>query len=170
MFVRVLAMVAVVAPALGMRLSLALGFTALPCVGIALFLRRRRRSAATASVAAGTNPFELGEAIRFGLLFGVVTFIAKAAQVYLGEAGLYLAGAVAGLTDVDAIALSMADLARGDPASVTVAARTIVIAVLANTLVKGGMAIFMGSRELRIVMGPAVAVILGAGAVGAWLV
>ena len=47
---------------------------------------------------AGENPFELREAIRFGLLFGVITFVAKAAKVYLGTAGLYLAGAIAGLT------------------------------------------------------------------------
>jgi uncharacterized membrane protein (DUF4010 family) len=169
MFARVLVMVAVVYPTLAGSLALALGVIALPCLGIALLLRRRQRSAGTASVAAGENPFELGEAIRFGLLFGVVTFVAKAAQVYLGDEGLYLAGAVAGLTDVDAIALSMANLARGDPASVSVAARTIVIAVLSNTLVKGGMAVFVGSVELRRVMAPAVAVILGMGVLGAWL-
>jgi len=132
-------------------------------------LRRRGQDAETASVAAGENPFELGQAIRFGLAFGVITFVAKAAQVYLGEAGLYLAGAVAGLTDVDAIALSMANLARSDPASASAAARTVVIAVLSNTLVKGGMAMFLGSAELRRAMAPAVAVILAAGTAGAFL-
>ncbi len=59
----------------------------------------------------------------------MITFVAKAAQVYLGDAGLYLAGAIAGLTDVDAIALSMAQLARGDPTNADAAARAIVIAV-----------------------------------------
>ena len=88
-------------------------------------------------MSAGENPFELREAIRFGLLFGVITFVAKAAEVYLGTAGLYLAGAIAGLTDVDAISLSMANLASVGGASTEVAARTVVIAVLSNTLVKG---------------------------------
>ena len=88
-----------------------------PSLAICWLLWRRQRSAETASVSAGANPFELGEAIRFGLLFGVVTFVAKAAQVYLGDAGLYLAGAIAGLTDVDAIALSMAQLAPPTPRS-----------------------------------------------------
>ena len=77
--------------------------------------RRRRARQQRASVSAGANPFELGAAIRFGLLFGVVTFAAKVAQVTLGDAGLYLAGALAGLTDVDAISLSMAQLARAEP-------------------------------------------------------
>jgi uncharacterized membrane protein (DUF4010 family) len=120
-------------------------------------------------VSAGANPFELGEAIRFGLLFGVVTFAAKAAQVYLGDAGLYLAGAVAGLTDVDAIALSMARLAGGDAGSVGVAARTVVIAVLANTLAKGGMAVFLGAPALRRIMLPITGVLLAAGVAAALL-
>jgi uncharacterized membrane protein (DUF4010 family) len=78
-----------------------------------------------------------------------VTVAAKAAQAYLGEAGLYLAGAVAGLTDVDAISLSMANLAATSPESLAVAARTVVIAVLSNTLVKTAMAASMGAPALR---------------------
>jgi uncharacterized membrane protein (DUF4010 family) len=170
MFVRVVVMVGVVAPSLVPRLSLAVSALALPCLAFVFVLRRRSQDVGTANVAAGENPFELGQAIRFGLAFGVITFVAKAAQVYLGEAGLYLAGAVAGLTDVDAIALSMANLARSDPASASAAARTVVIAVLSNTLVKGGMAMFLGSAELRRAIAPAVAVILAAGAAGAFLI
>ena len=134
-----------------------------------LWLRSRTGRDATANVAAGENPFELGQAIRFGLAFGAINFIAKAAQVYFGEAGLYLAGGLAGLTDVDAISLSMANLASGDPASASVAARTIVIAILSNTAVKGGMAMFMGSAELRRAMAPAVAATLAAGTAAALL-
>ena len=63
------------------------------------------------------NPFELGEVIKFGGLFAVLMFVASAAQAYFGDTGLYFAGALAGLTDVDGIALSMADLAKQDPAS-----------------------------------------------------
>jgi uncharacterized membrane protein (DUF4010 family) len=136
---------------------------------LAFFLHRRQEGAARASVSAGTNPFELGQAIRFGLLFGVVTFAAKAAQIYLGDAGLYLAGALAGLTDVDAIVLSMSQLALSEPASHAVAARTILIAVLANTGVKGAMAIFMGAPGLRTVMLPITAVLLAVGGLAAVL-
>ncbi|HXX48550.1 MAG TPA: DUF4010 domain-containing protein, partial [Myxococcota bacterium] len=79
----------------------------------------------------------------------VITFVAKAAQVYLGDAGLYLAGAIAGLTDVDAISLSMAQLAVSDPPSAEIAARTIVIAVASNTVFKAGMVAFLGAAGLR---------------------
>jgi uncharacterized membrane protein (DUF4010 family) len=169
MFARVLAMVGVVVPRLVPRLAIPIGVAALPCLLYALWLRRRTEAEGRAEVAAGENPFELGRAIRFGVAFGVIGFVAKAAQVYLGETGLYLAGALAGLTDVDAIALSMANLARDDAASATAAARTIAIAVLSNTAVKGGMAMFMGSAELRRAMALPVAATLAAGGLAAAL-
>ncbi|HVH07111.1 MAG TPA: MgtC/SapB family protein [Myxococcota bacterium] len=169
MFARVVVMVGVVAPPLVPRLALSIGATALPCFLFALWLRRRTEGDGKANVAAGQNPFELGQAIRFGVAFGVISFAAKAAEVYFGEAGLYLAGALAGLTDVDAISLSMANLAQGDPSSGAVAARTIVIAILSNTAVKGGMAMFLGSAELRRAMAPAVAATLAVGAAAAAL-
>ena len=164
MFFRVVVLVAVIAPALARSLAFGIGALGALSLAIVFVLRRKQRSTERASVSAGTNPFELGQAIRFGVLFGVVTFAAKAAQVWLGDAGLYLAGALAGLTDVDAIALSMAQLAQSEPASVHVAARTILIAVLANTLVKGGMAVFMGDKALRVVMLPITGALLAAGA------
>jgi len=50
---------------------------------------------------------------------------------------------------LDAISLSMANLATMNPESLLIAARTIVIAVVANTLVKAVMAAFMGAPALR---------------------
>lgn len=164
MFARVVVLVGAVAPRLAPGIALAMAAFGLPSLAICWVLWRRQPAAPSASVNAGANPFELGEAIRFGLIFGVVTFAAKAAQVYLGEAGLYLAGALAGLTDVDAIALSMAQLAASDSASTEPAARAIVIAVAANTVFKAGMAGFIGAPRLRNIIALATAVILTAAA------
>ena len=116
----------------------------------------------------GNNPFELGDAIKFGGLFAVVILFASAAQVYFGDNGLYVAGALAGLTDVDAIALSMANLAQQDPASSGAAARTIVIAVISNTMVKCGMAIWLGAPSMRRTMIP-ITIALALAGVGASL-
>jgi len=159
MFVRVVVLVAAVDAGLVARVGVAMAAFGLPSLAICWFLWRRQRSAHTASVSAGENPFELGAAIRFGLVFGLITFAARAAQVYLGDAGLYLAGAIAGLTDVDAISLSMAQLALSDVANVTPAARTIVIAVAANTVFKAGMVAFLGAAALRRV------IVISAGAI-----
>jgi uncharacterized membrane protein (DUF4010 family) len=150
MFARVGIMTAIVSRPLAARLGIVIGGLMLATLAICWVLwRRSSQAGVTAHVAAGENPFELRQAIQFGLLFGVVTFVAKAAQVYVGDAGLYLAGAVAGLTDVDAITLSMANLARTDAASLGPAAVTIVIAALSNTLVKAGIVAFTGDAALR---------------------
>jgi uncharacterized membrane protein (DUF4010 family) len=160
MFARVVVLVGAAHPGLVPRIAVAMAALGIPCLVICGVIWRRQRSTKTASVSAGANPFELGEAIRFGVLFGVITFVAKAAQLYLGDAGLYLAGAIAGLTDVDAITLSMAQLAAATPGSADAATRTIVIAVVSNTLFKAGMAGFLGAPGLRRVVVGATAVML----------
>lgn len=97
-----------------------------------------------------SNPFELGPAIKFGLLYAVILLVAKVAQFYFHDTGVYLASLVAGVTDVDAITLSMAQLAgRQDGIALPTAARAVVLAVISNTIVKGGIALSLGSRELR---------------------
>ena len=169
MFFRVVLLVAAVERSLAPRIGIALAAFGIPSLAICWLLWRRQRSAERASVKAGENPFELGEAIRFGLLFGVITFVAKAAQVYLGDAGLYLAGAIAGATDVDAIALSMAQLAQADALNAEPAARTIVIAVASNTLFKAGLVAFLGAPVLRNVIVAAAVAIVAVAAVATWL-
>jgi len=163
MFFRVLVIVALIDVAVARQLGVGLGLLGLLNLAICAWLFRRQSSTEKALVKSGSNPFELWAAVKFGLLFGVVTFVAKAAQFYLGAAGLYLAGALAGLTDVDPIALSMANLSQSDPGLTVTAARTILIAVLSNTLVKTGMAAFAGSPELRRRILPSALTVLLAG-------
>ena len=170
MFLRVVVIVGMVNRSLAGGLGLALGLMTAAGLLVSLVLWQRTRFHGRGVVPAGTNPFELGEAIKFGLLFGVVTVVAKAAEVYLGETGLYIAGAVAGLTDVDAISLSMANLAATEPESLNVAARTIVIAVVSNTLTKTGMAVFLGAPALRRTLLLATLPLLIAAAVGAMVI
>jgi uncharacterized membrane protein (DUF4010 family) len=169
MFFRVLVVVGIVNLGLGRQLLVGLGLPALASLLVSWLLLRRRVTAGTEHLQQGRNPFELSEAIKFGLMFGLVTFLARAAEVYLGNVGLYLAGALAGLTDVDAISLSMANLAAASPGSLGVAARTVVIAVMSNTLVKSGMVFALGAPSLRRVMLPSILFIVAAGAFGAVL-
>lgn len=170
MFFRVVVEVGVVNLPLAKELALGMLIMGIVSLAICFLLWRRGRSTERAEVETGHNPFELGDAIKFGALFAVVIFVAKAAQVYFGDTGLYLAGALAGLTDVDAIALSMANLAQQDPASSGAAARTIVIAVISNTMVKCGMAIWLGAPSMRKTMIPITAALAASGAVAAFLV
>ena len=170
MFFRVVIEVGVVNFSLARSLVLGMLLMGAISLVICILLWRRGRSKEKAEVEPSHNPFELGDAIKFGGLYAVVIFVASAAQLYFGDKGLYMAGALAGLTDVDAIALSMANLAQQDPSSSTVAARTIVIAVVSNTMVKCGMAIWLGSSSMRRTMIPITVVLALSGAVATYLV
>lgn len=116
-------------------------------VAASLFLLMRKRSQASSDVDL-KNPFELMSAVKFGLIFAVIIFVSKAAQEYLGSGGVFLAAGLAGLTDVDAITLSMANLAK-DAVSEATASTAILIAVVVNTIVKASIAFSLGAASLR---------------------
>jgi uncharacterized membrane protein (DUF4010 family) len=107
-----------------------------------------------------TNPFELRPAITFGLLYGLILLVAQAAHMYLGDTGVLLSAFVSGLADVDAITLSMAELSASDDISLQTAARAIIIAIMSNTLVKGGIVFSSGSTSIRRALLPGFILIL----------
>jgi uncharacterized membrane protein (DUF4010 family) len=84
------------------------------------------------------------EAAKFGAVFAVVLLAVKLVQAYFPPQGMYFVAALAGLTDVDAITLSMAEFAKSGDAAIAVIA--IVIAAVSNTLVKCGLAVGLGGQ------------------------
>jgi len=99
----------------------------------------RRGGAQAASEAYVQSPLDLGPAVRFGLLLSLIMLAAEALRRWLGEAGVYLVSAVSGITDVDAITLSLSRMADAE-LGLSVAATGIVLAAVSNTLVKAGIA------------------------------
>jgi uncharacterized membrane protein (DUF4010 family) len=143
-----------------------------PLVGLALvtavlamafFLASHRlQSASVATAVPVNNPFSLWSAIQFALLFALVLLLVKLAEHYAPGQGLYWLAAVAGLTDVDAISLSLADYAsRGE--SVQLAATAIGIAILSNSLVKTAMVWVAGAQHLALRISAAMLVLSLAG-------
>jgi uncharacterized membrane protein (DUF4010 family) len=119
-----------------------------------------------------SNPFELGPAIKFGLLYAGILLISRAAELSpLGSAGIYFSSLVSGFVDVDAITLSIAQLSS-IPGGIDLktAERAIILAAMSNTAVKGGIVIFSGSRGLRRVMLPAFLLIIIVGGGVAFLI
>ena len=113
------------------------------------------------------NPFSLTAAIKFGLLFAVVLLVVAGVERYFPGQGYYLVAALAGLTDVDAITLSMTGLARSGGAPLATVVGAIVVAALANTLVKCGLVVATAGARLRrsIVAVTAVLVAVGVAAI-----
>lgn len=95
------------------------------------------------------SPFRLAPALKFGAFFALILALVKLADTYLSTNGVYVVSLISGFADVDAITLSLSQLAKGDLA-LEIAKRGIMIAALTNVAVKGGIAYFFGSREFGI--------------------
>lgn len=108
------------------------------------------------------NPFSLKPALIFGLLFILILFASKAADIYFGSAGIYIASIISGVADVDAITISMAFLAR-DTISPETAVTAITLASISNTIIKFLIALFFGTRKFGQLIGIIFAVIIAIG-------
>lgn len=119
-----------------------------------------RASAATTATQDVTqrNPLQLTAALQMAMLFQAVLMAVHAARRLWGASGVFTSAAVLGLTDVDALTLSMArEVGTTSPA---VAATAIAIGVLTNTAMKLGLAWFFGSRRFRLIAGGALFLML----------
>ena len=90
------------------------------------------------------NPFEIGAVLRMALLLGGVGALAKFAAERLGGSAVLVIAAVTGLTDVDAITLSVPALV---PATISaaIAAQAVAVAVASNIVAKAAYALALGS-------------------------
>ena len=166
MFARVIVEVAVVHAALLGRLWLPMAGAGLATLGYAAYLYFTERSEKQQETDDFANPFDLGPALTFAALYGVILVVVRAAQMYFGDAGIYISSILSGLADVDAITLSMAELSKApDGPDMTTAARAIVLAALSNTVVKAGIVFSAGSKGIRAAILPGFVLIL-ASAIG----
>jgi uncharacterized membrane protein (DUF4010 family) len=92
------------------------------------------------------NPTELKSALLFGAVYAVVLLIVAAAEDQAGSTGLYLAAAVSGLTDVDALTLSTSHLALEGRLEGSQAWRLILTGILSNLVFKAVLAFTLGGR------------------------
>jgi uncharacterized membrane protein (DUF4010 family) len=148
MYPRILLEVAVINPALLPTLLPPMLAMTLGCVlGAFLLWRKSESSAAINTGKLATQPFQLIPALKFGVLLVGILLIAHGIQEHMGEQGLWLVSIVAGLTDVDAITLTLARMAQ-DSIGTDTAVTGITLAAITNTLVKGGLALFAGHASL----------------------
>jgi uncharacterized membrane protein (DUF4010 family) len=172
MFARVIVEVAVVNRALLGDVLVPFLVMGIVVGGFAAVLYVRNGAAERSTPAKGdlnvTNPFSLTSATKFAAFFAVVLLAVKIAQDYFPPSGVYAVAAVAGLTDVDAITLSMAEFAKSGEAHVAVTA--IVIAAVTNTLVKCGIAFVLAGLPLGKPLILTTSVMLVAGLTAAFVV
>lgn len=93
------------------------------------------------------NPIELGSALIYGVVFSVLFVLIRAIETNFGQAGIYVLSAISGITDVDAVSLSLAQATLKD-LPISVGAMGIMIAAMVNTLVKAAIATSIGGWRL----------------------
>lgn len=162
MFVRVVVECVVVNPALARQVAIPMGIMAIAAVAGAFASQRRgvRLRAGTGPLQL-QNPFSLSFAVKFALVFAAVALLVNRAEKLVSEGAVYFVAALAGLTDVDAITLSMASGGAAMPTAVT----AITIAVMVNTAVKTAMVWWIGKHALAARIFPAAAAIFLGGIV-----
>lgn len=164
-FLRVLLLVAIFQPSILALLTKPM--IAMSAVGVsyALLIRLANRQAAAegGALTEVANPLDLKTAVTFGAVLAGVSLGVFYLERWIGTGGIYAGAAVAGLTDVDALTISVSKLV-GEDVAATTAANAIFIAISVNTAVKAGISLAVGNRRLGLMVLPAKAVMIVAGA------
>jgi uncharacterized membrane protein (DUF4010 family) len=109
------------------------------------------------------DPVDLRTALQFAALLAIVLALASVARERLGDAGLNALAMLAGITDVDAITLSAAELVHGGM-GVAAGVRAVLLAAAVNTVVKAGIAVAVAGGALARIVAASSAAMLVAGA------
>lgn len=148
-FARVLALIGATAPAFFFiawpPLVVMLGWFSVLAL-ICWILRRGESS----SMPEQENPSELKPALLFAGLFAVVLVATAAAKDYFGQSGLYAVAVLSGLTDMDAITLSVTQMVNAQNLPAETGWRLILVASLSNLVFKAGTVATIGGSKLAI--------------------
>ena len=145
---RLMMLVAVVSPVLFQRAAWWLGaIAALTMLGGFVALRRNGHGAPTTH-SKSSNPSQLRSALAFAGAFVLIRIVTKA-TIEHGGVGIFLvAAAVAGITDMDAIAMSTAREVTDGAIDPQLGTRAVLLALLVNTVFKLVVTRVVGGNEL----------------------
>lgn len=147
-FARVLVEILVVAPGIFSRTAPPLAALGTLMLVLSLVLLVRAPGDHEAEVQDPEPPSDLKSAVLFGALYAAVLFAVSFAREYLGPGGLYAVAALSGLTDMDAITLSTAQLVKGGALSADTGWRLILVGSMSNLVFKAGVVAALGHPRL----------------------
>ena len=116
------------------------------------------------------NPADFKSALVFGLLYGAILLAVAFANEEFGDDALYVVAIISGLTDVDAITLSLSQLIKSDALNVDTGWKLILLASLSNLVFKGVVAGILGTKQLVkwIVLTFGIAIVVGISLIWLW--
>lgn len=159
---RLLVVTTMLRPPLALALLPMLGpvlLAGLLLIGFVLWRERDTRPAGTPSTerpaagprsanGLGQNPLGLTSSLQMAVAFQLVLFALAWIQQHAGDTGLLASATVLGLTDMDALTLSMTRYAAS-PDAVPMAAVAVGVGVLSNTALKCGLVLAIGEPRYR---------------------
>ncbi len=162
-FARILVLIAIVAPgqftALAPPITGMLGLMLL--ISAAMWWRARGERSDLPEQA---NPTELKTALVFTVLFTAVLLATAAARDHFGSRGLYAVAMLSGMTDMDAISISTAQMAGNGQLASGIVWRLLLMAAMSNIVFKSITIAALGSRGLLKSIAPGFGISLLAGA------
>jgi uncharacterized membrane protein (DUF4010 family) len=146
-FARVLVEVAIVAPSILSQLvpPLAVMMALMIVISVGLYMRTPKDRH---QIPLEEDPLDLKSALFFGLLYAGVLFAVAVVKEHLGDEALYGVAALSGLTDMDAITLSTAQMIKAERLTIDTGWRMILIGAMSNLVFKTCAVAVLGSRQL----------------------
>ncbi|WP_310994061.1 MgtC/SapB family protein [Aequorivita marina] len=132
-------------PELILPLIMVFALMALLCVGLFYIISK---NGGDDKMPEPDNPAQFKSALVFGLLYGAILLAVAFTKQEFGNDALYVVAIISGLTDVDAITLSLSQLMKTGGLDTAMGWRLILLASLSNLLFKGVIAVVLGTRQL----------------------
>jgi uncharacterized membrane protein (DUF4010 family) len=114
------------------------------------------------------SPLRLGTAIPMALGLQAIIFVIAFVRQTWGSPGVLASAAVLGLTDVDALTLSMSTMGSGSDV-VALGAQAIAVGILANTILKLTLVLALGNAGFRRWAAGGLVALAAGTALGLWL-
>lgn len=170
LFVRLILLTLAIAPAI-INHALIMMLPPLILGLVSTFMHRNgsAHNAADAPQLQLSNPAELKLALGFAALFALVLIGTAWLMDLLGDRGVYIVALISGLNDVDAITLTVLDMASKGSLAINITLAAISIAVCSNTLFKFGLIASIGGRQLAMRCLPTFSAIVAGLILGLWL-
>ncbi|HSC78731.1 MAG TPA: MgtC/SapB family protein [Chitinolyticbacter sp.] len=161
-FVRLVALAQLLAPACMPLLAQALSAGFVPGLSIALWQWWRQRGTPPTPASVVKNPANVRSALLFGGLYAMVLLASAWLNAVAGERGLYAVAVASGITDIDPITLSSFHLFGEGKLTASVVVTVICLALAANCVFKATLAASIAHRQLGHALIPAL-VLMAAG-------
>ena len=116
----------------------------------------------------GTNPLGLASALQMAVGFQLVLFGVAWMNAHVGTSGVLASATILGLTDMDALTVSMTRYGAVDGQAATAAA-AIGVGVLANTALKGSLCALIGTGGFRPRAVTGLALLAFSSGIGLWI-